>query len=348
MTDDRSYYRDFGITKVNKNFLDKQKLANLFKTPKKDKGPNEAHFTDAKPGAIVQADLLFLPNDRGYRYLLVTVDNASRATDAEPLKSKTADVVLTAFKKIFDRGIVKRPTYRLEVDSGTEFKGVVSKYFEDHAVNVRVAQPARHRQQALVERKNQTIGEALFKGMTWEQLESGEISTAWLQYLPDILKAINKKKMKKPIKVPDKPLCKDDSCEILDIGTKVRVQLDAPRETTGEKLAGRFRKSDIRWNPKIREIKQILIKSGSPVLYLLDGNDTRRKLDFSAAYTKNQLQVVPKSERTFPKEKIQSSEQLPKKVVEKDDDEIPPPKKPLPKPVSLTRRSIVKPARFRD
>jgi len=42
-----------------------------------------------------QADLLFLPHDRGYKYALVVVDLGSRLVDAAPLKSKKADEVGT-------------------------------------------------------------------------------------------------------------------------------------------------------------------------------------------------------------------------------------------------------------
>lgn len=46
----------------------------------------------------------------------------------------------------------------IEVDSGSEFKGEVKKYFEDTDVRIKVAKPGRHRQISLVERRNQIIG----------------------------------------------------------------------------------------------------------------------------------------------------------------------------------------------
>lgn len=298
MTD--KYYKDFGVTKQPKTFLDKQQLANVFKIPKKDKGLNETHFQDELPNHTIQADLLFLPNDKGFRYLLVVVDNGSRKTDAEPLKTKDSNTVLKAFKKIFERGVIKIPESRLEVDPGKEFQGSVSKFFEDKGIHIKVGKPDRHRQQALVERRNQTIGEALWKAMVYDQLETGKVSEKWTSRLRDVIDSINEKyKNYKLPKPKDTPVCEGDSCELLDIGTKVRVMLDAPIEVGLHKeikLMGRFRKADVRWNPKVRIVKQVLLKPNAPPLYLLDGNDTSRGIDLTAAYTKNQLQVIPGNE----------------------------------------------------
>ena len=59
---------------------------------------------------------------------------------------------------------------------------------------------------------------------------------------------------------------------------------------TGDKLIGKFRSSDIRWNPDILTIKYVLLKPNQPVNYMLDnGND-------KTCYTRNQLQLVKNNE----------------------------------------------------
>ena len=50
-----------------------------------------------------QADLLFLPEDKGYKYALVVVDIATGKTDIEPLKTKQSKEVLDAMKRIYKR-----------------------------------------------------------------------------------------------------------------------------------------------------------------------------------------------------------------------------------------------------
>ena len=55
---------------------------------------------DIHPGAIHQADLLFLPHDKGFKYTLTVVDLGSKLVEAEPIKNKKAETVKNAFQKI--------------------------------------------------------------------------------------------------------------------------------------------------------------------------------------------------------------------------------------------------------
>eukprot|EP01132_Coremiostelium_polycephalum_P007983 gene7983-9821_t len=231
-----------------------------------------------------QADLLFLPNDNGFKYVLVVVDLGNRITDAEPLKDKSSETVKNAFIDIYKRGILKMPKL-LQVDPGSEFKGVTRKYFEDNDVRIRYGLAGRHRQQGLVETRNKTIGASLFKRMTAEELLTGNTSSSWTEDLPVIIRAMNKRYRKKKAKEFSKhPVCEGDSCQVLNEGTKVRVKLDEPIDMVNEKrLYGKFRAADIRWNPQVREIKQLVI---------IPGEDTD-----TIPYTKNQLQVVSKKEQ---------------------------------------------------
>ena len=288
------YYTDFGISKVDKDFLRKQELYNLHKKPKKDSPINTPHIQVDEPNVVQQADLLFLPHDDGFKYALIVVDLGSRLTDAVPLKDKKSESVKKAFQEIYKRGILKIPK-RMEVDPGAEFKGEVKDYFDKHGVHVRYGKPGRHRQQALAERRNQVIGEILLKRMSAQELLTGQTSTEWVEDLPVVLKALNKHySSQKPKKAPDEPLCEGDSCELLDEGTKVRAILDEPKDvTSGKRLHGRFRTADIRWDPKIRTIERILLRPGYPPMYLLNG-------DPQTPYTKNQLQVVPEDEEAPP------------------------------------------------
>lgn len=295
------FYRNYLPTKNNRKMLKNEVLYNLYKKPKKDVGPNAPKFQPVQKGYVHQADLLFMPMDRGFRYILVVVDIGSRKTDAEPIKNKRNETVLKAFKKIYARKVLSLPK-KLEIDDGSEFKGTVSRYFKDNNVNIRVAKPGRHRQQAIVERKNQTIGKALHTAMSGQQLLTGKISRRWTHILPELIKAINNIPRKKQ-KYIDKPTCEGDSCVLLDIGTKVRVLLDNPIETTGQKLAGRRRSSDIYWDPQIREIVNVVLQPNQPAMYQLNAiKKEHKKLGREPVmYTKNQLQPVQKNEKLPPK-----------------------------------------------
>eukprot|EP00035_Acanthoeca_spectabilis_P017554 m.368838 g.368838 ORF g.368838 m.368838 type:complete len:152 (+) comp16670_c0_seq4:216-671(+) len=102
-------------------------VTNLTKVPLKDKGVNATKFNVHTKNSVHQADLLFLPNDNGYRYALVVVDVVTRSMDAQQLKSKKPEVV-RAFKAIYKRKYLSMPNYFLHVDPGTEFKGATKEY----------------------------------------------------------------------------------------------------------------------------------------------------------------------------------------------------------------------------
>ena len=84
-----------GISKEKDNVV-----TNLTQVPRKDKGENATKFNVSVKNAVHQADLLFLPEDKGYRYALVVVDVATRSMDAHQLKSKKPEEVLKAFRII--------------------------------------------------------------------------------------------------------------------------------------------------------------------------------------------------------------------------------------------------------
>lgn len=142
MSNIKNYYSDYGITKpTNRKELNNEQLYNLFKEQKKDTKKNMPKIQVLKENTVQQADLLFLPHDQGYKYLLVVVDSFNKKIDAEPLKSKKTNVVAKAFDKIYKRDILKLPK-RIEVDSGKEFKADVKKFFDKHKVFMRIVKPS--------------------------------------------------------------------------------------------------------------------------------------------------------------------------------------------------------------
>jgi len=277
--------------------LEKTIVDNLFKTVKKNKKENATKFDQYSPNFIYQADLLFLPNDNGYKYALVVVDIGSRIVDAEPLKTKQAEEIMKAFNEIFSRKPLQKKPKIVEVDAGTEFKGDVKKNLINQNIIVRTKKPYRHNQQAIVERKNQDIGVILFKRMIAEEILTGATSTSWIKYLPEVIQLINKKSLKPSSKKKNSDYqCKKDTCNAFEQGTIVRVALDAPVDVvSGKRLPGKFRSTDIRWSRTPRTIMETIIQPGQPPLYLLD--DGKGGTDRSAAYTKNQLQLLPKGEK---------------------------------------------------
>jgi hypothetical protein len=239
-----------------------------------------------EPNVYYQADLLYMPNDEGFKYILGCVDLYDGALDAEPLKERNNKTIIEAFKRIFKRKYLTFPVF-ITLDQGTEFKGETEDYFNSNGVYVKYALTGRHRQLANIERVNQKIQSILFKRMASQELLTGEPSKEWVLDLSELVEIFNKKK-KKPLKqaISDIPVADEYSGNLLKIGQKVRILLDYPINNTNHKrLNGNFRTSDTRWTNKIYKIKEVLLKPSYPPMYLTDNND-------DVARTKNQLQPV--------------------------------------------------------
>ncbi|GET54166.1 chromo domain-containing protein LHP1-like [Rhizophagus irregularis DAOM 181602=DAOM 197198] len=87
--------------------------------------------------------------------------------------------------------------------------------------------------------------------------------------------------------------------DLLSEGTRVRVKLDEPISVLGNKLHGKFRTGDIRWNPNIRVIKKMILSPEQPPTYLLNGPHGRLGVS-RCAYTRKELQVVSINEKPPP------------------------------------------------
>ena len=198
----------------------------------------------------------------------------------------------------------------IQVDAGTEFKGVVQKYFTENNVLIRVGDVGRSRQQAMVESRNKSIAIALFQKHNIQELKLKKTNTKWVDDVKKVIEAINEhetevyKKNKVTGKLPYIPL----DAVIFEVGTKVRVALSKPEGILGNKLKGRFRATDIRWSHDISTISNVIITPNQPIMYQVDGLTT--------GYTFNQLQqpIVKKIKRST-KEKIRSKFEFNKEAV---------------------------------
>ena len=104
--------------------------------------------------------------------------------------------------------------------------------------------------------------------------------------MPDIVSAINSD-LPKPIdtQLSDEPYSSASNEDVITIGSKVRTKLDYPINIVNEKrLHGVFRSSDIRWSREIKEISNIILKPGFPIMYQVADEPFSR--------TRNEIQVV--------------------------------------------------------
>ncbi len=264
-------------------------LKSLYKKPVPENRTQMPITQVFEPNIYHQADILYLPEDKGFKFLLVVVDCFDNSVDAEPVKdilSKDNDV-LKAFAKIYSRKYLDLPLI-ITLDKGSEFtQEPVRKFFEENKVNIKYSLTGRSRQLAKVERMNQRIGTILLKRQTSQELITGQTSKEWVDDIKPLIKLLNERKPKPYLhEISPDPIVDEYSGNLLKIGQKVRLLLDYPEDNVKQnRLYGTFRSGDRRWSMKIYKITEVLLKPGSPPLYLTDAND-------NVARTKNQLQKV--------------------------------------------------------
>lgn len=265
------------------------KAVQLTKPPSKQVSKTSFNRQNIKPNTYNQADLLFLPNDDGYKYLLVDVELSSRHIQAVPLKSKASSDVLKAIQKIYGRngknGKWKLPVV-FQVDAGSEFNAT-NKWLKEHNVTVRVAATGRHSQQSVVEKANRRITAIITRLQSHHEFATGEEDTSWVEYIPRVIPLLNKHVSKveyQPNQIKTNPYvnCKGKECETYAIGEKVYVALDIPENIKEQRLHNTFREGDRRWSLKTYEIKNILLYPNRPIRYVVDKHTQN-------VFTKNQL-----------------------------------------------------------
>ena len=261
------------------------------KMPPKPKSNQISHFSTNIPKNYVhQCDILYMPTDNHYKYILTVVDIGSRLVDAEPLRKKNPSDVLNGLLNIYNRNILSQPK-NLHFDSGSEFKGQFMTYLNNNNIKTKIAVPTRHKQMAIVENRNKQIASKLFEIMQVDTLNNGKESNKWKKHLSNTIKEINdntkislknkfkKDKINKPTNVNVKYF----------IGDKVLVKLDEPMDSHNKRLYGRFRATDFRYSPVVRIVKNVILNKYKPPLYILSDINNPKKMDNRVAYSDYEL-----------------------------------------------------------
>ena len=251
------------------------KLAQAPTIHKKDKGT----FVVPVAFAVVQADLMYIQEDkRGYKYILDVVDISSRAIDAIPLRGREAEDVIEGFEQIWkNKHIPKDKVHSIVTDSGSEFKNKKFKeYLDELGILHRTTMTARKNQTAIVEYYNGVIAKHLGVKMTSSELEQKTQYDNWSEDLKKIVEVLNKKEYKKaPPKIADlfgEPIVNPNE-PILKEGDVVHVRLQQPInhmvDYKKERLAGKFRSGDLRWEKDTTTIDRVLYLPKQPIRYMV-------------------------------------------------------------------------------
>lgn len=264
--------------------------------PRRDRGDSSATTDTHAKGSVYQADLLRLPEDRGYNYALVVVDTYDRSMDAEPMKTTQSKETVQAIKKIFRRNYLNPPILMMATDNGAEFMKDFHNYIEnDLKIMHKYGKPYRSRQQAIVERFNSVLSKAISRYQNAVEVSTGQPSTDWIDYLPKVVEVLNEELVREnPLRNKNKgPVCraKKGDCELLDKGTKVRIPYEKPVDIINETrhADSSWRVGDMRWSKTIYTITRVILRSNQPPMYVVNNEK-------NTAYTRSQIMIVDENE----------------------------------------------------
>ncbi|CAB4411662.1 unnamed protein product [Rhizophagus irregularis] len=88
--------------------------------------------------------------------------------------------------------------------------------------------------------------------MVAQELKTGVTSVEWSEDFHNVVSKVDEHWQRNPPDIPTGSPKVSKKTDLLSEGTRVRVKLDEPISVLGNKLHGKFRTGDIRWNPNIR------------------------------------------------------------------------------------------------
>ena len=238
----------------------------------------------------LQCDIIYMPKDQGYKYLLTCIELKSKTADVEPLKTKNAEELHKAFVKIWNRNIINPNIKELYTDKGKEFENsVIQNFFKSHGIMIKYSLTNRHSQQGMIERFNYVIKKVLWSKMSIEEEKNQKTNTEWVKYIRKFITQYNQVNAKMP-KNKEKPISHwfgdpviKKSERILPENTEVHRMLDYPIDYTGKRLYGnRPRAGEFKYEKRKRKIEKICIYPNQPVKYMLSGLN-------NVSYQRNQL-----------------------------------------------------------
>ena len=193
-------------------------------------------------------------NNRGYRYVLVAIDNFSNYGWTVPLKNKNAQTIKSSFENILISS--KRKPNLIETDRGKEFYNII---FQDFLNKNNIKLYSRNSSVAAVfaERFNRTIRD-LLKKIVFEQGDA-----KWFDVLPVITKQYNNKVHSSTKLTPIQASLKKNEGyvykNLLDKRKKLKPKYEIGDLVRTADIKKMFSKSDTtNWSYKLYKITEII------------------------------------------------------------------------------------------
>jgi hypothetical protein len=130
---------------MSRGLLKNQKLVDsLYQRQQKEKIYPSWSNSIVEPNILQQIDVLHLPTDRGYKYLLTAIDVSNSMCDAEPMKNMNEETLLNSLNNIYRRKILEKPKI-LQADNQFKTK-LLKTWGRGNDVKMKFTLPYRHRQ----------------------------------------------------------------------------------------------------------------------------------------------------------------------------------------------------------
>jgi hypothetical protein len=219
---------------------------------------------------------------KGYKYLLVCCDLASREFDIQEMKTKDASTVYKAFMEMTKRDYIGFPKYYMISDQGSEFKSIF--HAKMYLANVFHKQTikGRHKSLSMVDSLMSQLGRIFNAYMNAKEAETGKVYKNWTGIIDIVRKELNKiRKVDLP-----KDLKKDKSQALVQTTEDVKVKgkvvtkfkkpkfregemvyrlLEVPENVLGKQQMGKFREGDVRIEKTPRKIIEVLYMNGREI-----------------------------------------------------------------------------------
>ena len=193
-------------------------------------------------------------NNRGYRYVLVIIDNFSKFGWTSPLKNKNAQTIKDSFENILTNS--KRKPNLIETDRGKEF---YNNIFQDFLNKNNIKLYSRNSSYGAVfaERFNRTIRD-LLKKIVFEQGDAN-----WIDILPTITEQYNNRRHTSTKLSPKDAFLKKNEGyvykNLLDKRKKVKPKYEIGDLVRTADLKKTFSKGDTtNWSYKMYKITEII------------------------------------------------------------------------------------------
>ena len=193
-------------------------------------------------------------NNRGYRYVLVTIDNFSKFGWTTPLKNKNAQTIKGSFENILINS--KRKPNLSETDRGKEFYNNIFQYFLNKN-NIKLYSRNSSNGAVFAERFNRTIRD-LLKKIVFEQGDA-----KWIDILPTITEQYNNRiHTSTKLSPKDASLKKNEGFvykNLIDKRKKVKPKFQINDLVRTADLKKTFSKGDTtNWSYKLYKIREII------------------------------------------------------------------------------------------